>query len=279
MHDSNDIDITDDISLLSPMKEEKRADGTAVRMFVARKYENIAEFVGSLPYIFESEGTYIYGGRRNLIKSFEAPEGTLLNVKRFHKPKGINLLVYSWGIRKPKGWRAYTYPSPLLSRGIETPEPVAYIEERRGGLLQECYFVSIQCPYSHLLYEVKDMDESSYTPLATALGAFAARMHKAEVYHRDFSPGNILWEKTQDGYRFSIVDINRMRFGNVSIDLGCRNFARLWGPRRFFSVAAREYARQMGYSEDECEQLVLKYRKTFWSTHKDRNGNFIPTDL
>ena len=46
-------------------------------------------------------------------------------------------------------------------------------------------------------------------------GPYTAVMHEREVLHLDYSPGNILWDKDDEGYHFTVVDINRMRFGKV----------------------------------------------------------------
>ena len=159
---------------------------------ITPRYEHLRAFITQIPAIMDEQGTYIYGGRRNLIKRFEAPDGTVVNVKRFKKPNFLNSFVYSTGIRKPKGIRAFTYPERLLAKGIETPEAIAYIEERNAiGLLQESWFVSLQCPYRHLLYELGDATPEVYEPIAKALAGYAAFMHGHEVLHLDFSPGNI----------------------------------------------------------------------------------------
>ena len=47
------------------------------------KYEYLRAFIESIPDIFEKEGREIYN-KRNLIKVLTAPDGTLVNVKRFH---------------------------------------------------------------------------------------------------------------------------------------------------------------------------------------------------
>jgi len=219
----------------------------------------------------DTQGTYIYGGRRNLIKMFEAPDGTLLNVKRFKKPGLLNNLVYSTGLRTPKGQRAYDYPARLLALGIETPEAIAYIEDRNSlGLLQHAWFVSRQCPYRHLLYEVGDAPEGTYEELAAALGRMAASMHEKQVLHQDFSPGNILWEKDEQGYHFSIVDINRMQFGPVGMEAGCKSFARLWGPKRFIELIVREYARCRHFNEEDSLKVVMQERSRFWKHYQKK---------
>ncbi len=219
----------------------------------------------------ENSGTYIYGGRRNLIKSFTAPDGTELNVKRFHQPAILNNIIYSTGLRQPKGQRAFFYPERLLSKGIETPKAVAYIEERSNfGLLGQSYFISLQCPYRHLLYEMGDATPENYEPMAIALARFAAHMHNQQVLHRDFSPGNILWE-FQQSYQFSIVDINRMRFGEVSMEDGSKSFARLWGPKRFIQLLVEEYARQRNFNPQACVDITMKARTSFWTRYSKRH--------
>ena len=91
--------------------------------------------------------------RRNLIKELVTPDGLHINVKRYHKPF-LNCIVYSAGIRKPKGLRAYEYPFILEGKGICTPEAIAYIEDRKWGLLQHSYFISIQAQGYSTLYDV-----------------------------------------------------------------------------------------------------------------------------
>lgn len=239
-----------------------------MKIVVNPPFEPLRDFVERIPTTMEAEGTYIYGGRRNLIVKMTAHDGTVLNVKRFQQPRGLNRLVYSTGIRQPKGRRAFDYPARLLAKGIETPEAVAYIEDRNAlGLLRLCWLVTIQCPYSHLLYEMGDARPEVYEPVARCLAAFAAHMHNSQVLHLDFSPGNILWD---GGSRFSIVDINRMRFGLVTMETGCKSFARLWGPKRFVQLLVEEYARQRGFDPQTCVEITMQARRRFWTHYQKK---------
>lgn len=240
------------------------------------KYSHLRDFIESLPSRFAREGETIYKAR-NIIKVFDAPNGMRLNVKCYHAPRFINALVYSWGIRQPKGSRAFTYPTLLLRSGIETPEPVAYIERRTMGILRESYFISVQCPYPNRFYEVADDPKEVYLPLAKAFARFTAHIHNANMLHRDYSPGNILWQRDGDGtYHFSIVDINRMYFGKVSQKMGCRNFARLWGTRDFFETLAKAYAEARAMDEKACVDETLKARLKFWRRYgRHHNVEFI----
>lgn len=239
-----------------------------LRIKVVPEYDYLYDYIVLLPSIMESDGVYIYGGRRNLIKMFTAPDGLQLNVKQYKKPAWPNSLIYSYGLRAAKGQRAFDYPARLLEKGIETPEAVAYIEDRNTlGILQKSWFVSIQCPYPHRLYELGDAKEGSYEQLAEALGRLVGDMHEKGCLHEDFSPGNVLWDEDEQGFHFSLVDINRMYFGTVSMEKGCSNFARLWGPKRFIQLIVEAYARRRGFDVETCLQLAFKSRSHFWQRY------------
>lgn len=249
-----------------------------LRLIINPKYEAWREAIERIPRQFDSIGEVLRDSR-NVIKVTTAPDGTRLNVKRFHKPRFPNSYVYSLGIRQPKGIRAFFHAFALLGEDIETPEPVAYIEERNDGRLGLTYFISLQCPYTHRLYELGNAQEGSYEPLAEALARFTAQMHNRGMLHLDYSPGNVLWEEIGGTYHFSLVDINRMHFGVVDIDKGCANFARLWGPKRMFQLMAGTYAQERGMDSEACERLILLYRKRFWKKYMRKHKDDIDFKL
>lgn len=246
---------------------------------ISPKYSYLRTFIESLPARMADEGETIHKGR-NLIKVITAPDGLRLNVKRYHAPRLFNTIVYSTGLRTPKGRRAFDYPQRLLSHGIETPEAVAYIEERHMGLLAESYFISIQCPYPNRFYEIIDDPEELYIPLAKAFARFTARMHEAQMMHCDYSPGNILWQRSDDGtFHFSVVDINRMHFGNVTLEMGCANFARLWGTRLFFETIAEAYANERHLDADACREALMQARRKFWAKYTKHHKVYFKLEL
>ena len=248
-------------------------------MLINPKYQHLKEWLERLPEDFERLGEIIYD-KRNQLRVIPAPDGTLVNAKRYCVPHAINRVVYSLGIRQPKGRRAFIYPSRLLERGIDTPEPIAYIEPRnRLGLLRETYFVSVQSPLRHTLYEFGDAREGTYEEMAHELGLFTATMHEREVLHLDYSPGNILWDKDEQGYHFAVVDINRMHFGKVDIEQGCAALRRLWGPKRFVELIARSYAAARDFDEDEAVRLTMQARTAFWTRYQRRHPIDFPLEL
>ena len=235
------------------------------------KYEYMRDFLEHIPNVFEKEGQVIYTGR-NLIKVMPAPDGTVLNVKRFHAPKGPNLLIYSLGLRKPKVERAYEYPMTLERKGIGTPTAVAMIEQRnKMGLLGYCYLITLQCDYGHTLYEVGNAEPGTYENLAKALAHFAANIHNRDVLHKDFTPGNVLWKYDDEGYHFMIVDINRMKFGKVGEKEGLYNLRKFWGPKEFIRILVSEYAKVQNYNMEEAVDYVMKERAKFWTRFRKKH--------
>ena len=231
---------------------------------IAPRYAHLETFAASMPQIFEHEGEVIYRGR-NLIKTMTAPDGTLVNVKRYHQPSGPNRLIYSWGLRESKGSRAFRYPAILAAKDIGTPDAIALVEERNSlGLLGYSYLLTVQSPYPNTLYAMGDAKEGEYEALAEALGRFAAHLHEQEVLHKDFTPGNILWSHDADGYHFALVDINRMAFGPVSSKTGLATLCRLWGPKAFVRLTAESYAQVRGYDVATAVQYVMERRARFW---------------
>lgn len=231
-------------------------------------YSHLRPFIEDIGRNFE-QGEEIHSGR-NSIRTVRTA-GLLLNIKRYGRLNPFNRFVYSF-LRKPKGLRAYLYPQRLIAKGFETPVPVAYVEERRGGLIGSSYFVSLQCPYSRRFYEFGNAAaEGETAEIATAFARFTARLHEAGILHLDYSPGNILFDRVDGEWRFSLVDTNRMYFGPVGKKRGCANFARLWGQPEFFRLIAETYARERGYDPQECLRLTMAARRHFWKRFSKRH--------
>ncbi|WP_321425183.1 lipopolysaccharide kinase InaA family protein [uncultured Bacteroides sp.] len=236
-----------------------------MKLILNPAFESLRAFVESVPDIFENEGNTIYKGR-NEIKVIRVEDADI-NVKRYKVPMLFNRFVYTF-FRKSKGLRAFTYPQQILEKGFETPNPIAYIEMKKWGLIHCSFFISVQSPYTHSFYEFGNAHIDDCKEVAIAFARFTAQLHDSSIYHKDYSPGNILFEKIDGEYHFSLVDINRMSFGKVDIEKGCANFARLWGQTDFFMLIAEEYAKARGFNQEECIRLVLKARNKFWTKFK-----------
>ena len=231
-------------------------------------YELLRAWVEQIPVIFALQGKIIYDAR-NQIRFITAPNGDEVCVKRFHAPRFLNRLVYTY-FRAPKAQRAYENAIRLQQAGISTPEPIAYITEQKNGMLGESYLICRKSTLSRNFYEFRHHPLEGYEHIVRAFAQFTAGMHEKGILHKDYSPGNILFSIQSDGsVAFEIVDINRMQFDHVvGLDAACRNFCRLWGKEDFFVLLAQEYAKARGFDEEQCVRLTLRYWKRFWRFRK-----------
>ena len=136
-------------------------------------------------------------------------------VKSFKVPHLFNRFVYSF-FRQSKAHKAYHNALRLENLGISTPAPIATVEFIESGLLRESFFISEYFEYDFtirtpLLEPLEDREA-----IFTAFAAYTYDLHIKGVWHLDYSPGNILIKRTEKGYQFSIVDINRMEFRSVT---------------------------------------------------------------
>ena len=231
-------------------------------------YEHLRAWIEALPDTFEKQGEVIYDAR-NQIRLIVAPDGTETCVKRFHAPRGLNSWVYiHW--RTPKAVRAYENAVRLQAAGVGTPEPIAYILITEKGLLRESYLVCRKSVLTRNFYEFRHHPLAGDEDIICAFARFTAAMHEQGILHKDYSPGNILFDRRRDGtVAFEIVDINRMVFDKpVGLDTACRNFCRLWGKEDFFILLAKEYAKARGFDEEQSIRLTIKYWKRFWRFRK-----------
>lgn len=223
------------------------------------KYHALEGFIKKLPSLFEEEGQLLYKAR-NVLKLFEV-DGYLLNVKCYKKPILLNRFAYTY-LRKSKACRAFENALHILNLGFDTPEPVAFIELRTGGLLCESYFVSIQCPYTRLFREFankKPLAGREHIPVA--FGRYAARLHQAGILHKDLSIGNILFEVENETVHFSLVDLNRMRFCPIKPKVGLKNFERLRGSNEFFELLAKAYAETLSMDPTFCLDQIRRFQE------------------
>lgn len=241
-----------------------------MKIFIHNDYSSLRSFLEKLPETFENEGTTIYKVR-NEIKVFETGNVTL-NVKRYGIPPLFNRIAYTW-FRKSKAQRSFENAVRIKALGFETPDPVAYLEFYRNGLLHHAFYISLQCPYSHLLKEFADGSPiGNRQPVVEALGGYVARLHQSGVYHKDLSIGNILFDTDQKGIHFSLVDLNRMDFCSIGLKKGCENFSRLRGVDAFFNLLAQSYSQSRGFDEDVCLKLIQKSQQKSMNYFKRKSA-------
>ena len=214
----------------------------------------------NLPELFAKSTNVLYK-KRNTIKIVE----DLFVVKAFAVPSLFKRLYYS--IFPSKARRSFIYAQRL---GNLTPQPVAYREIRRNGLLTESYYVSRLSPCTHVLKEViKDINYPHRKEIFAAFGRFTGLLHERGMLHSDYSMGNILFEQIGENIQFQLVDLNRMKFGmRIGCHQGCQNFERIDTDKEALCTIAEAYAQVRGYKKEDCTELVLRMR---WRKHKKSN--------
>lgn len=243
-----------------------------MKIVVHPKYEHLRTWLEALPATFEQQGEVIYE-QRNRIRRMTV-NGLPVVVKRYRKPALPNRIVYAW-LRKSKAERAYENALQLLEKNIATPEPIAYILCGEG-LLAETYLVTRASELKHTFYDFRDGVIAGKEELIEAFAQYAALLHNAGVLHKDFSPGNILYDRVDGKWQFEVVDINRIQFGNVSPKEGCYNLCRLWGKTDFFEQLSPVYAKERHINETQCLQWIQMARKQFWKRHP--HEHFVTDD-
>lgn len=230
-----------------------------MKIVINPKYRQLDSFIRNLPQRFDSEGETIYCGR-NTIKRFRA--GDLdITVKRYKIPLLVNQLAYTL-FRPSKARRAYRYAQLLNEKGFRTPEPVAYIEITRSGFFYQGYFVSLTETYPRLMREFND-GICGKENILNEFAAFTVRLHEAGILHLDYSPGNILFTG-EEPVTFSLIDLNRMRFGQMTRKQCLRNFDRLSWNTDVIRYIVAEYARLRGWDVGRSVETALRHQTEFF---------------
>lgn len=169
-------------------------------------------FLKNLPNYFDNHGQTIHKAR-NEIKVFDL-NGHKINVKKYAIAPIVNRILYSLGIRKSKCQRAFLNAEKILKAGFNTPKPLAFIIQRKNGLVYDSYFISEQLEnVSQLGHNCKNVS------LIKAFALFTAQLHEKGLESTDYTPGNILYSKQDSSYKFYLVDINRFKFRNKPLTI------------------------------------------------------------
>jgi serine/threonine protein kinase len=230
-------------------------------LVTAPAYSYLQNFLVNIPATFDQKGETIYKAR-NEIKIIDI-DGIAVVVKKYRRPHIINQIAYGY-FRKSKAQRAFLYAQKLLSLSINTPAPLAFIEKTHHGLLKESYFISRFCHYPHLMRELWDYTEADKSALIQAFAAFTASIHNQQVFPIDYSPGNILFEKSGNEYHFALIDINRMQFKHVTPHMAAYGFRRLHVNEETLTEIAAEYAKIQHIEEQSFVEQTRQYHRHFW---------------
>lgn len=181
---------------------------------------------------------------------------TQVVVKSFKIPHLLNRLVYTF-FKDSKAKKSYEY---ALKIGEFTPIPIAYVEFFSSGLLSQSYFIAQKFDYDFTIREpLLDENFPNKEVILKAFAQFTYELHEANIFHHDYSPGNILIKQEGQNYIFKIVDINRMQFFDLTLEQRIKNFAKLWAKDEDLIVITQEYASLLLKDKKECSQIALDF--------------------
>lgn len=224
---------------------------------IAPEFAELKSWIFQLPNIFSTRGETIFK-IRNEIKVFRVGN-LLLNVKEFKVPNFINRVAYVY-FRKSKSNRSYIHARKCLALGTSTPAPVGHIECIENGLLTKSYYISLHLENNFTLREaLLSFPVPQKKELLKQWIRFTyEKLHRNEIFHQDYSPGNTLITEKNGDYQFSIVDLNRLSFGMIRFRKGLSNFNRLEVDQSMFEFVGSEYARLRGEDPVKAARMMVE---------------------
>lgn len=204
-----------------------------------------------------ARGEVIYSGRNKLIACRHNGQRMVLK----HFSSGMkNRLVYS--IFKSKARRSFEHATVLAARGIDTPGPVGYAEYRSSfNILADSYYI---CEYDDKISLVEAVERFG-RPCLAAFAAFVSQLHDRGILHKDLNNTNVRVAPRQDGFVFSLIDLNRMTIypagKQVPLKERFKNLCRFSSYDDDFVFFLREYLHSSHMSETLMSQGIAAKRR------------------
>lgn len=171
----------------------------------------------------ELEETAVLRDARNRIWNVKDPRGLCDQVSvKLNRVVGAKRLTYRF--RPSKGRRHWNNACEMLRRGVRTPTPVAFYEQREQAGIRDSWYL---CEFVPDAFSARDVygaflkGESGYRGLNKGawfklLAEFTCHMHNCQIVHRDLSAGNLLLQQTGNTVKPYLIDIGRAWLGNGS---------------------------------------------------------------
>lgn len=179
-------------------------------------------------------------------------------VKSFGIPNIIRRIIYTY-FRDSKAKKSYEYS---LKLNHFSPQPIGYIEFYKYNLLSQSYFVSEKFDYDFTIREpLLDKNFNDREEIFKAFARFSLELHNHGIFHNDYSPGNILIKKENEKFIFKIVDVNRMKFFQLTQKDRAKNFSKLWADEKTLTVIVNEYKKAYESSNTFLNEVLYYSNK------------------
>jgi len=223
-----------------------------IKFNVNPKYkEEFTTFLKNIKEHFSNNSNSIHKARNEIKVLTHAHQEVV--VKSFKIPHLLNRVVYSF-FRESKAKKSYDYSMKIIDF---VPKPIGYIEFHEGGLLEKSYFISEHFNYDFTIREpLLDANFENREEVFRAFARFTLDLHNNNIFHKDYSPGNILIKKIENEFIFKIVDINRMGFFELTETDRAKNFSKLWASDEVLELVANEYKKHYKCSETFTQNML-----------------------
>lgn len=128
-----------------------------------------------------------------------------------------------------KAWRASHF---LRNRGVRVPEPLAYIEQRRAGIVIASWHIfqylrhSLDVESFLAQMILNGADGTVLAKFLKRLAEMVVTLEASGAYHGDLSGKNIY---TPDGYRFYLIDLDAVEIETaITEDMRLKNHVQLY---------------------------------------------------
>jgi len=220
--------------------------------------ERLKDFVTNIKLYFNQKENQVIYDKRNIIKVVKF-EGKKYVVKSFKTPHLLNQVVYRF-FRDSKAKRSFENSIQLRRLEIHTPEPVGYIEFPTRFKFKESFYISDFFEFDFEIRAVfRDENFEDRDNILKQFIEYTHKLHKKNIYHIDYSPGNILVRKIGSTYLFSIIDVNRMKFLPLNSHLQMKSISKLTSNREDIEFMVRYYAKISNKNGDELSSILNSY--------------------
>ena len=235
------------------------------------QFLNHKEYLIDLVKNFDSLGESFGPKDRNEIKLFVLQDIKIC-VKSFKRPNFFNKLIYSF-FRKSKAHRSFEHANQLIAKGIKTPNPIAFIEFKNFGLINNSFYICEKFDYDLTFRDLStNLNFPNHEEIVRQFTRFTNSLHEKNILFLDHSPGNTLIKKNGSTYEFYLVDLNRIKFKNLTLSERISNFNRLTTHSSIVKIMSNEFAIINRFSSDFIFSKMWLSTKKFQRNFKMRRN-------
>lgn len=184
-----------------------------IKAFEGWNSSRFRDFLTNLENHLE-QGTIIYNNR-NVLFRIGQNEKLGLNwdvlVKKYKLVRKYDRFRFRFLASKAE--RSLKIALDLLRNGLNTPQPIAIVEDWGGfNRLVNCYYLTEFLEYdTSLLQVIKGTDENLKREIIVKAAQYIRAMHDLGIIHHDLNASNILIKNIETHPEIFLIDLNRAR--------------------------------------------------------------------